>query len=553
MYILLQQLPGSSLLVRSMEYSTTGERLSCTARLQAGSTIKHATIVCLVPAVEGPSMTTARELYPFQAAGVRFLTKKKSWAQGCSGGFLWDDPGLGKTIQAIVAARMMDKYPILVVCPNSLKRHWRQEIIATYPDTASSPGTSGSILVAGKAGRIVKVVSTNKRTGRQAVVEVDISPDSVAGASWVVVHYTGLRIAKKAYASIPWGTVIVDESHYVKNRRAARTAALLEVTPSRCHRIALTATPYSRDPSDLWAQLFWMAPTVPGLHNYWRFFNLFTSYKWELRHGGGKYRKIDGGKNLDVLAEVMATYGLCRRKTEVAADLPPITDTLMPLQMDRGSRQEVVYNALADVTRAEIAIGHTGPNAEPGAVTGLLIKNILSRIIRMERWLSNPAAMDPGVEGVKMAWLKEWASSFPYPAVVVTRFKSSAKVVAAALGARPITGDIPLRTRDSIIEGWRAGGDASRFLVGTIHTLGTGLNLERAYAMVCYDQVYSPILMAQARERVHRITSTHPVEVLYLVVEGTTNEVVYESFRRKWRSLEMVKRFIQMLEGKEWR
>ncbi len=222
----------------------------------------------------------------------------------------------------------------------------------------------------------------------------------------------------------------------------------------------------------------------------------------------------------------------------------------MPL--DLTGRQKVVYEALADKNRQEFAIGHTAPGEE-GGVTKMVAKNILSRMTKMERWLSDPASIDPGCKGAKLEWLEEWTANYPYPAVIVTRFKSTAKRVAEALKVPVITGDVPIKLRDPIVQKWAQGGeDAPQWLVGTIHTLGTGLNLQRAHTLICFDQVHSPILMTQVRERIHRIVSDHPVEVIYLVVEGTSNEVVYESFHRKWRELEMLKRFILLLRGEEW-
>lgn len=493
------------------------------------------------------------DLYDFQQVGVDFLVKHKSWCnKGTAGGFLWDDPGLGKTRQAIAAAALLEETPVLIVCPNMMKLHWRQEIQKVVK--------GARVVVAGKAGRLV----IPPKNHRYKPVERTISPELLLSlnAEWVIVHYTGLRLSKEAYGAIDWACVVCDECHYIKNQRAARTKAVWEVTPKHAHRIGLTATPWSKDPSDLWAQVHWAAPNVPKLQNYWRWLNLFTDYLWEERRNSegkvvGKYRKILGGKNLDTLAEVMSRFGLCRRKSEVADQLPPITDTKMLLQLEPGSRQKVVLDALADTARNEFAIRHTtaGPTAKiaPGKeYTPVVLKNVLARMMAMERWLSNPGDTDPGVKGVKLEWLEEWAEGFTYPAVIVTRFKSSARLVAQALGVPCITGDVSLSGRNTIIEKWRMDStEAPQFLVGTIHTLGTGLNLEKAHVMVCYDQVYDPILMTQVRERIHRITSDHPVEVIYLVVEGTSNEIVYESFMNKWKVLEMVKQFLLMLEKGE--
>ncbi|NIN65019.1 MAG: DEAD/DEAH box helicase family protein, partial [Anaerolineae bacterium] len=275
-----------------------------------------------------------RELYPFQVEGVDYLLQRKSWGKGYVGGMLWDDPGLGKTTQAIVAAHRIGEYPVLVVCPNALKLHWAREIRAIVPGARVTVATVG--------GRFRKWSQSAGKT-----LEVTPSQDRLAAlkADWVIVHYAGIRISQAGYASIDWSTVIIDEAHYIKNRNAARTRALMEVTPDSAHRIGLTATPWSKEPSGLWSQLHWMAPQVDGLSNYWRWFGLFVDFRWEeLRDPKtGKvirrYRKVVGGKNLDALAEVMSHYGRCRTKEQVAPQLPSMTRTRMPLELS--GRQKV--------------------------------------------------------------------------------------------------------------------------------------------------------------------------------------------------------------------
>ena len=160
--------------------------------------------------------------------------------------------------------------------------------------------------------------------------------------------------------------------------------------------------------------------------------------------------------------------------------------------------------------------------------------------------MSHPWVYDEKMTGVKYDWLMEWAESFRYPAVVATHYKASAHRIAEALGCKTaVTGDVPASLRDYIFKRWRSGEE--RFLVGTIATIGTGLNLQEAYAMVCYDQVYNPIMMEQLKHRIHRINSDHPVEIIYPYVEGTTNEVIMKSFTLRLEQMEFVKLFVAYL------
>lgn len=485
------------------------------------------------------SLKAPRTPFGYQQEGIDFLVDH-------SMGALWDEPGLGKTMQAIMAARRLGG-PVLVVCPSVLRPWWKKEILELYPDD--------DVIVAGQAGRIEQMRGHERYETYPHYIKQRLEADGVPYPTWTICHYTGIRLSQKYYKLINWQVVVLDESHYIKNRRTKRTSAVYNVTPPLASRITLTATPFGKQPDDLWSQLLWMAPDVEGLQSYWRFFNLFVDYAWEKLDNGRRYRKIKGGKNLDVLAQVMSRYGLQRTKKDVAPQLPPLIETEMPLPLE--GRQADVYKIMKDKSRVELVIRHTptlekdGPPPAGGVqYTGLLIKNAMVRILRMEQWLSHPWTMDPSVTGTKLDWLLEWAKGYRHPAVIVTLFKESAKRIHQELGAcagtRPISGEVPIKLRGPIMEAWCNG--ENQFLVGTIHTLGTGLNLQRGYSLVCYDQTYNPILMDQVSHRIHRLTTDHNVQVIYLYVEGTSNEVVLKAFRQKWGEMRLVKEFLRYLQ-----
>jgi SWI/SNF-related matrix-associated actin-dependent regulator 1 of chromatin subfamily A len=445
-------------------------------------------------------------LYGYQKLGVDYLVDH-------GGGFLWDEPGLGKTRQAIVAAKKLGG-PVLVVCPNALKSWWRKEIHTTYP--------GDRILVADVGGRF----GTKK-------YPIKLAAMTLGFPFWVVVHYEGVRINKEELGGIRWETVIADECHYFKNRDAMRTEAIMEITPPVASRIGLTATPFGKNPADLWAQMHWMMPTSVALRSYWKFFNTFVEYTVE-RQDSHVYRKITGGKNLEELALIMSGFGVQRTKSVVAPDLPPLTETPLPLTIS--AAQAKVYNLLR-TTEAEAQMGDQV----------IVIPNVLARATRMEQLLSHPWMYYPDMKGTKLEWLLEWAEAFRYPAVIATRFRESAHHIAGLLGVRTaITGDLHASLRDGVLDRWRRGEE--QFLVGTIATIGTGLNLQQAHAMICYDQLYNPIEMEQLKHRIHRVNSDHPVEVIYPYVEGTTNEVVYKSFSERLEQMQFVKMLLEHLQ-----
>lgn len=472
-----------------------------------------------------------RDLYDYQRRGVERVVKRGF-------GALWDEPGLGKTTQAIVAAQNLGGR-WLIVCPSMLKRQWRNEIIKIYPEDRNK------IAVSTVGGRFI-----DPEAGRRHEMYPHIYEKKYGFPKWTITHYTGARLSEAGYARVKWTGVVLDEAHYIKNRKAQRSKAVLKITPKMAYRITLTATPYGVNPADIWHQLYWLCPDVDGLQSYWRWFNIFVDYSWEENNRSGhRYRQINGGKNLDLLSEVMRAYGVLRTKEAVAPQLPPVTHTDMPLEMS--ARQETIYDALKERDRVELVVKHTDDGAEERdlPITGMLIKNALSRLVKMEQWLSHPWTIDPGTDGSKLEWLLWWVKEYQRPAVITTRFRASAKRIAEELGTKAIEGSVPLKLREPILEEWEKG--EKQYLVGTIGTIGTGTNLQRAHTMVCYDQVYSPVRMDQLYQRIHRIDSDHPVEIIYLYNEDTSNEVVLEAFRDGWNQMQLVRRYVQHLMGKE--
>lgn len=530
-----------------------------------------------------PTPAPAKTPYPFQEIGIDYLIKQR-------GGFLWDEPGLGKTYQAIVAARNLLNTitplpdspervkPILIICPNAVKSWWRKEIAAVYPNDKhriAVSSTGGRFDYTDKKFRHTSSIQPHYFYGHNN------NPNNSNHIIWYITHYAGARIQRQSYAEIDWAIIILDEAHYIKNRKTQRSKAIHHMTPKKSIKIGLTATPFGRNPSDVWSQLYWSHPEAEPLQSFWRFFNHFVDYTTERGPRGQRYKKINGGKNLSLLAKLMSAFGLQRSKKEVAPQLPAITDTDMPIHLN--GRQALVYNALKDASNVELVIRHTdkpsiptsaqqeelasnghpipGTKGDERRITGILIKNAISRLIRMEQWLSCPWDFDPGMKGGKLEWLEQWAASYTYPAVIVTRFKSTAKRIANELNGptqdqeiattrcKLITGDVPVKIRATTLEDWKQG--KFQFIVGTIHALATGLNLQYAHQMICFDQLWDPILMEQVRHRIHRIDNDHPVEVVSLYFPNTSNALILEAFRRKWGQMNLVRQFLRYLRTGE--
>lgn len=222
----------------------------------------------------------ARELYPYQRIGADWLASKKH-------ALLADQMGLGKTVQAIMAAKQVGARRIAVVCPASVVANWRREFGRWWPE----------------------------RVGDLGIGSYD-------------------RLVRHGHLYDTLDLVIADEAHYLKNRDAKRTKAIYgkDGLASRAERVwLLSGTPAPNNPAELWTHLHSLAPgLITGSNgkpaSYWGFVNRYCK---TVDKGFGP--QIVGGKNLDELKALMAPFILRRTKDEVLADLPPIRFDTLPI------------------------------------------------------------------------------------------------------------------------------------------------------------------------------------------------------------------------------
>jgi SNF2 family DNA or RNA helicase len=165
-------------------------------------------------------------LMPFQREGVRFGIER------CKGRVMVaDEMGLGKTIQAIaIAKHYQDQWPLLIVCPSSMKHTWASELEKWLPFVP--------------CGEINLLRGRNDVDNLSKLITIATYPLFVKDAPVVAA------IARKRYR-----VCICDESHYLKNRKSMRATILLPIVQRAKHLVLLSGTPALARPAELFSQL----------------------------------------------------------------------------------------------------------------------------------------------------------------------------------------------------------------------------------------------------------------------------------------------------------
>ena len=263
-------------LFRSFEYAATGAP------------------ACMdLPEPRGGRAPLGRELMNHQAQVV------EAAARGHRTFLLADEPGLGKTAQALLAAQAADAFPLLVVVPNVVKTNWAHEVGLWTPSR------------------------------RSTVVHGD--GDQVdAFADVVIVNYELLDRHVGWLGTLGFRGMVVDEAHFIKNKSSQRSQhvlALSERIRSRTARpllMALTGTPLINDIEDfraIWQYLGWIDDTMP-----------LGALMTALEETG--LTPADPGFYAAARAAVIDMGIVRRRKIDVVADIPARRVADLPVELD---------------------------------------------------------------------------------------------------------------------------------------------------------------------------------------------------------------------------
>lgn len=417
--------------------------------------------------------------FPYQIDGAAFLASRKR-------ALLADDMGLGKSAQAILAAKEVNAFMVVVVCPASVVQNWHREIERFWPELAK------------------------RRTYN--VVSYDYMTRNVENTDW--------------FGSNPDSVLILDEAHYLKTRDAKRTKAIFGpkcdgaggLVERARYVFLLTGTPAPNHAAELWPMLRAVMPesiaTATGRPMaYWTF---VSRYCRTTDNGFGL--KIVGGKNLDKLKAALAPHMMRRKKEEVLKDLPPIRfDTLavegkLTLPQDCADEVRLVYETV-----------------EKKGIDGL--REIAPHVAKLRR-LTGLAKVQSCVD-----WIKDWLEAGGKKLVVFAHHRDvidgiffglrEAKVLALKLD-----GSMGQTWRQQVIDNFQEPDGASVF-IGQIQAAGTGITLTAASDALFVESSWVPAENEQAAMRIHRIGQKNACLVRFAALAGSIDEDIQRAVMRK--------------------
>lgn len=434
------------------------------------------------------------EPYPYQQEGIAYGLEKKRLIIG-------DEPGLGKTLQSIGIVDTAGAYPCLVICPSSLKINWQREF---------EKFTDKKALVLDNATRTTWPYLLKMGMFHVAVVNYESLRkyfvwDIKGGKSFRlkdVVFCPQIRMFK---------SIIIDESHRVKDPSAQQTIFTKGLSVGKEWIILLSGTPVVNRPEDLVAQLSIMG----RLQDFGGRAQFVADYCTD-----PKDKEAEPAVPLSVLSRQL--YANCMIRREKAKVLPQLPDkTRIDLYVDISNAPE--YNlAAADLA----AYLHEYTECTDWEIRRKMRMEALVRFMTL-RQLATLGKVAQAVD-----FIRTFLDSGKKLIVFCSLHEVVDALVKAFPGAVTVTGRDSAVAKQSAVDAFQNNPE-TRLIVCSIKAAGVGLTLTASSNVAFVELAWTYADCCQCEDRAHRIGQKDNVTCYYLLGRGTIDQTIYALIHRK--------------------
>jgi SNF2 family DNA or RNA helicase len=486
-------------------------------------------------------------LFPHQRAGVEFLATAKR-------ALLADEPGLGKTAQAIRALKKLhedgeDVFPILIVCPNTLKKNWAREFTKWWPELPTQIIRGSSLQRKRQFEEEAHVFIINWESLRShsrlaPYGSVALTRCKACGGQDEKVTETRCEVHLRELNGIDFKAVIADEIHRSKDPKSKQSRALWSASGDAKIRFALTGTPIANNVVDLWAILHWLSPKDWPSKTKW----IDRMVDTMLNAFGGMMVIGIKPQMQDEFYKSVNPYMRRMLKKVVLPWLPPVINERRDVEMS--TKQKKAYEQMRDMMIAELASGDT-----------LTAPGILTQTIRLLQFASSYATMVVDEKTGEMRAVLDSPSckvdalmddiengDFGDDSVAVSAVsKQLINLLSAELTKKRIlhgliTGDQDEDERQKAVDDFQSG--KIKWILFTAQAGGVGITLTAARRLIMLQRPWSLVDHRQVLDRVHRIGSEIHDSIVSTdyVTEGTIEERVIQVLETKSDNFEQIVR-----------
>jgi len=392
--------------------------------------------------------------------------------------------GLGKTLQTILwMSRNPEARPAVIVCPASIKFNWQKEMLQhAGMDSCVLEGTKV------KEWRLVERPSV------------------------YVVNYDILHAWLEYLTELKPRLVVFDESHHLGNMRSRRTRCAKRLAANAPHRIALSGTPLTNRPAELWPVLNILRPDLwPSFHSY-----AVAHCAPRKRFWGWDY---SGASRLSELRhKLLANVMIRRRKEDVLHQLPPKRQNTVALELSDRKEYERAQSHFLEWLR----------DKDPTKLTGAQRAEAVVKVGYLLRLVGE----------LKMKAVLEWADDFLHGSEGKLVLMAVHKRVIAALTEKykkrcvVVDGSVTGKARFEAVERFQKD-DRVRVFVGNVKAAGVGITLTAAADLAFVEFPWTPGAFDQCADRTHRISQEKSVTITLLAARDTIDDHMIRLLERK--------------------
>ncbi|MDI6736957.1 MAG: SNF2-related protein [Nanoarchaeota archaeon] len=447
------------------------------------------------------------ELREYQKAGYDWMHFLKEFSFG---GCLADDMGLGKTAQVLCMLlhekEQGNKEPSLIVVPTSLVFNWVNEV------NKFAPSLEVYVHHGHERIKIIKKIMEKK-------------------ADLIITTYGVLRNDAEIFEKAHFHYIVLDESQSIKNPLSKNSKSVFGLKSG--HRLVLTGTPIENNTMELWSQFAFLNPGLLG--NMGHFKRAFAS-------------RIESGKDnakANALRGMLNPFLLCRKKENVASELPEKQITMLYCEME--PKQREFYDYWRERLRDEIK--------ETIRTQGFMQSRmkILAGLTKLRQICNHPLLVDESFAGEsgKLNLLIENITSViskGHKCLIFSSFVKTLHIFREYFTMNNISFsylDGSTTNRKNVVETFQNDNSIKVFLI-SLKAGGLGLNLTAADYVFVVDPWWNPAAEMQAIDRAHRIGQDKKVFVYKAITKDSVEEKILEMQHQK---LDLVKNIIKVEDG----
>ena len=400
---------------------------------------------------------------------------------------LADDMGLGKTTSTVIATLESESKKVLIICPASLKINWMREI-ENYTD------------------RTVSIIEGKKWSdGDYVIMNYDILKN----------FHDPKKKSNSKILDYGFDLVIMDEAHYIQNKKAQRTKIANDIVKKIGKVWLLTGTPMTSRPMNYFNLLDLVDSPVA---DNWMAYAIRYCEGYQFNVGNKKIWNVNGASNLEELRDRTKPQVLRRLKEDVL-DLPEKIITPVYLRLRSKDYEQLMGEYYEWYESSEESTSLTIQFSKLMKVRQVIAENKIQDTIEIAENIIE--------QGKKV--------------IIFTNFTDTLNRITSHFGksAVKLDGKMSKPQRQHSVDEFQ-NNEKVKVFVGNLKAAGVGITLTAAEAVIMNDLSFVPSDHSQAEDRSYRYGQKSNVSVFYPIFENTIEGIIYDILSKKKNIFETV-------------